>query len=288
MSSIDKVLRETISKLSLDINIKTEDLTYLISEFAKIIEFRTNEVLYHSNQQFQAENEVSTNILQNIEEKSDNVTMQAVVAEEPQKKVDVVIKTLTFSDVLRKDLPISPISTQSVVSSNSVTSTNSSRDSEQQYFINGINDASDETRENMAKNVEMRDNIDGIISKNKIISNPDNFINSMLDCEIPMWKVMFYFYMSNKQYDISASTSKEDARQNDKKIDILQDYSNNLLINYDESHPYHEYIEYYFNKTIEYNNSKYICKKDKEGHPIVLIFKNRFLKLINNFIKRKN
>lgn len=285
MSSIDTVLRETISKLSLDINIKTEDLTYLIGEFARIIEFRTNEVLYHNTQQFQAE-AVSTNIPQNIEENS-AIVEQAIV-EEPQKKVDVVIKTPTFSDVLRKDLPISPISTQSVVSSNSVTSTNSSRDSEQQYFINGINDSNDETRENMEKNAEMRDNIDGIVSKNKIISNPDNFINSMLDCEIPMWKVMFYFYMSNKQYDISASTSKEDARQNDKKIDILQDYSNNLLINYDEAHPYHEYIEYYFNKTIEYNNGKYICKKDKEGHPIVLIFKNRFLKLINNFIKRKN
>jgi hypothetical protein len=281
MSAIHEILADTISKLSQNIT-NTQFLNHIICEMTTFIE---NEKFYQL-QQYQEEEVVSTNIPQNIEEKSANVSTQAVI-EEPQKKVDV-IKTPTFSDVLRKDLPPSPISTQSVVSSNSVTSTNSSRDSEQQYFINGINDASDETRENMAKNSEMRDNIDGIVSKNKIINNTDNFINSMLDCEIPMWKVMFYFYMSNKQYDISASTSKEDSRQNDKKIDILEDYSNNLLINYDESHPYHEYIEYYFNKTIEYNNGKYICKKDKEGHPIVLIFKNRFLKLINNFIKRKN
>jgi hypothetical protein len=49
---------------------------------------------------------------------------------------------------------------------------------------------------------------------------------------------------------------------------------------------YYEYIEYYFDKTIDYNrdNDFYSCKKDKSGNPIVLIFKNRFLKLINKYI----
>jgi hypothetical protein len=92
--------------------------------------------------------------------------------------------------------------------------------------------------------------------------------------------------MSNKNFDISASTSQEDARQNDKKDKILEDYSNNKLIEFDDEHPYYEYIEYYFNKTINTNGDTYTCKKDKNGNPIVLILKKKFLLLINKFINK--
>jgi hypothetical protein len=200
-------------------------------------------------------------------------------------------KTLkrSFKEILTKDGSLSNIDTSSnIVSSISVTSTNSSRDSEQQYSIRGIANIDEEIIEKMKHNSEMNKNIEEITTKNKKIYNIDTLIKSLLDARIPMWKIMFYFYISNKDFDISSSISAEDARQNDKKFQILEDYTKNKLIDFDHTHPYYEYIEYYFDKTIDYdsNNDYYSCKKDKSGNPIVLIFKNRFLKLINKSMVR--
>jgi len=299
MSSINDVLRETISKLSFDINIKTEDLTFLIGEFARIIEFRKNEELYYNNQPV---NEVSTSESNVFKEKTVEAEKQSSIIENgSEKTVEVNEESLimdspttvtakpSFKEILKKDLPVSNVDTSStILSSNSVTSTNSSRNSGLQYSIRGIANFEDETIEKMKNNHEMSKNIEEITSKSKKIYNIDSLIKSLLDCGIPMWKIMFYFYISNKEFDISASSSIEDARQNDKKYEILEDYSKNKLINFDDTHPFYEYIEYYFDKTIEYNrdNDFYTCKKDKSGNPIALIFKNRFVKLINKAMMR--
>ena len=270
MSAIGNILRNTISELLKNIS-DNGFLNHIICEMTNFIE---NEKFY-STQKFQ-EQYVSASFNQNIEENSAQPKV-----EEPEIKVDVN-KAPTYSEILKKDSPISPISSQSVVSSNSVTSTNSSRNSGQQYSIGGIVLFEEEIIEKMKHNPEMNKNIDEITIKNKKIYNIDTLIKSLLDAGIPMWKIMFYFYISNKEYDISASSSSEDARQNDKKFQILEDYSKNKLINFDDNHPFYEYIKYYFDKTIEYNsnNDFFTCKKDKGGNPIVLIFKNRFVKLI--------
>lgn len=276
MSSIDKILKNTIFELSENI-LDTSFLNHIICEMTNFIE---NEKFY-STQKFQ-EQYVSASFNQNIEENSAQPKV-----EEPEIKVDVN-KAPTYSEILKKDSPISPISSQSIVSSNSVTSTNSSRNSGQQYSIGGIVLFEEEIIEKMKHNPEMNKNIDKITIKNKKIYNIDTLIKSLLDAGIPMWKIMFYFYISNKEYDISASSSREDARQNDKKFQILEDYSKNKLINFDDNHPFYEYIKYYFDKTIEYNsnNDFFTCKKDKGGNPIVLIFKNRFVKLIKKSMTR--
>lgn len=303
MTSIDDVLRETISKLSLDTNLKTEDFTYLIGEFARIIEYRKNQEFYYNNQQM---NEVSNTFSDNttepgFEKADENKKESAIIETSPEKTSQnneepsttesptTVTAKPSFKEILKKDGSNSNIDTSSnVVSSNSVTSTNSSRNSGQQHSIAGIGIFDEEIIEKMKHNPEMNKNIEEITIKNKKIYNIDTLIKSLLDAGIPMWKIMFYFYISNKEFDISSSTSSEDARQNDKKFQILEDYSKNKLINFDDTHPFYEYIEYYFDKTIDYNskNDYFISKKDKSGNPIVLIFKNRFVKLINKSMTR--
>ena len=292
MSSVDDVLRETISKLSLDVNLKTEDFTYLISEFARIIEYRKNQDLYYNNQSVNDESpektietEKESPIIEHCSEKTVEDENESLIMDSPT----TVTGKPSFKEILKKDLPPSNIDTSStIVSSNSVTSTNSSHNSEQQVFIRGIANIDEEIIEKMKNNSEMNKNIKEITTKNKKIYNIDTLIKSLLYAGIPMWKIMFYFYISNKQFDISASTSSKDALQNDKMFQILEDYSKNKLIDFNDTHPYYEYIEYYFDKTIDYNsiNDYYTCKKNKSGNPIVLIFKNRFVKLINNFIKQ--
>jgi hypothetical protein len=91
--------------------------------------------------------------------------------------------------------------------------------------------------------------------------------------------------MSNKKYDLTASISTEDVNG----PEILHAYHSNQLIDFNdkdgrivENHKYYKYIDYYFNKTIQYSNGIYTCKKDT----IVLIFRNRFLHLINNKNKK--
>jgi hypothetical protein len=316
MSSTEDVLRETISKLSLDINLIPEDFTYFICVITRMIEYRKNEKLYRKDK---AVNEVSGESISSntFSEKTVETEKESSIIEHGSKKIveadeesliieDGSEKTLknekeslimdspttvtakpSFKEILKKDLPPSNVDTSyTIVSSNSVTSTNSSRDSEQHYSIRGIADIDEEVIEKMKHNSEMNKNIEEIINKNKKIYNIDTLIKSLLYARIPMWKIMFYFYISNKDFDISSSISAEDARQNDKKFQILEDYTKNKLINFDDTHPYYEYIEYYFDKTIDYNrdNDFYSCKKDKSGNPIVLIFKNRFLKLINKYI----
>ena len=292
----EKILQDTLFKLIEQEELNSSDLNYLLGEVIRLIEFRKNEKLY--NEQFIQNTDVNP---QNIEGNSNEASVEASVEEKSvvnsqtiekssvdnseSKKALVEIpsvNTKTFKDVLSKNLSPS----DSIVSSNSVTSTNSSHNSEQKYFIRGINEANEAMIETMKQIPQFKDKIDDIIKTNKIITNPNDFINSMLDYGIPMWKIMYYFYMSNKNFDISASTSQEDARQNDKKDKILEDYSNNKLIEFDDEHPYYEYIEYYFNKTIDTKGDTYTCKKDKNGNPIVLILKKKFLLLINRFINR--
>jgi hypothetical protein len=295
----EQILEETLFKLIKQEELNSSDLNYLLGEVIRLIEFRKNEKLY--NEQFNQNIDVNPQYFEgNSNEVSVEASAQATVEQKsvvnPQsidassvdnsdsKKALVEIpsvNTKTFKDVLSKNLSPS----DSIVSSNSVTSTNSSHNSEQKYFIRGINEANEAMIETMKQHSKFNVSIDDIIKTNKIITNPNDFINSMLDYGIPMWKIMYYFYMSNKNFDISASTSQEDARQNDKKDQILEDYSNNKLIDFDIKHPYYKYIEYYFNKTIDTNGDTYTCKKDKNGNPIVLILKKRFLLLINKFIK---
>jgi hypothetical protein len=303
MTSINAVLNETISKLCLDPNIKTEDLTYLISECARIIEYRKNEEFYYNNQPV---NEVSTSVSTSAstvdEEKTVKIEEEFPIMESP---TTVNVKP-SFKEILKKDLPPSNVDTSSaIVSSNSVTSTNSSRNSEQQYFITGIDRFYDEESISlMEKNSQMinagvkngvEDGIKFIISKNKLITNLDDFIKSLLNNDVPLWKIKFYLYISNKEYDLTSSTSVEDAEHNVKAIEIFNDYSipngmkdyfEGTVIDkltgaetyvYIKDHKYNKYIDYYFNKTIEYNKGVYTCKKDT----IVLIFRNRFLHLIN-------
>ena len=292
----EQILEETLFKLIKQEELNSSDLNYLLGEVIRLIEFRKNEKLY--NEQFNQNTDVNPQYFEgngnqvsveaSVEEKSvvNSQTIEKSSVDNSESKKALVeipsVNTKTFKDVLSKNLSPS----DSIVSSNSVTSTNSSHNSEQKYFIRGINEANEAMIETMKQNPQFKDKIDDIIKTNKIITNPNDFINSMLDYGIPMWKIMYYFYMSNKNFDISASTSQEDARQNDKKDKILEDYSNNKLIEFDDEHPYYEYIEYYFNKTIDTKGDTYTCKKDKNGNPIVLILKKKFLLLINRFINK--
>jgi len=263
MNPINKILNETISKLSENIS-NTGFLNHIILEMTNFIE---NENFYREQQ---LQENVSNISSQNIETNSANSANSSnsansannneCLVEEPEIKVDV-IKTPTFKDILKKDLPISPISSKSV-SSESVTSTNSSRNSGQQYFIEGL------SYEN---------------PKNQKIDDLDEFINSMLEQGIPMWRIKYYIYFSNKEFDNSASISAEDAENNVKSIEILLAYSSNKLLNLDENHEFFQYIKYYFNKIIKIEGGKYV--KTISGN---IFLKTRFLSQINNRIKREN
>ena len=175
------------------------------------------------------------------------------MVEEHEIKVDVD-KMPTFSEILKRDLPISPVSPQSV------TSTNSSRNSGQQYSIEGI------SYEN---------------SKNQKVDDIHEFINSMKEQGIPMWKIIYYIYISNKEFDNSASTSVDDAKNNAKSDEILAAYSTNKLLNFDEKHEFFPYMKYYFEKIIKYEDGKYV--KNITGN---IFLKTRFLSQINSRIKK--
>ena len=248
MSGIDKILKKTIFELSENIS-NTGFLNHIICEMTNFIE---NEQFY-STQQFQGQ-DVSASFPQNIEENSAQPKV-----EEPEIKVDVN-KAPTDSEILKKDSPISPISPQSVVSSNSVTSTNSSRNSGQQYSIEGI------SYEN---------------PKNQKVDDINEFINSMLDQGILMWRIIYYIYISNKEFDNSASTSPQDAENNVKALEILAAYSSNQLLNFNEIHEFFPYMKYYFEKIIKYEDGKYV--KNITGN---IFLKTRFLSQINSRIKK--
>jgi hypothetical protein len=254
MSSIDDVLRETISKLSFDINIKTEDFTYLKGEFVRIIEYRKNEESYYNNLHV---NEVSGGSISNtfsektVEAEKDSPIIETVENKKELSSIEsptTVTAKPSFKEILKRDGSHSNIDTSSTNgSSNSVTSTNSSRNSEQQYFVKGIDAVYDErTIELMENNREMvDDNIDEIIAKNKLITNHDEFIKSLLNIGIPMWKIKFFFYMSNKKYDLTASISTEDVNG----PEILHAYHPNQLIDFNdkdgrivENHKYYKWV----------------------------------------------
>ena len=52
----------------------------------------------------------------------------------------------------------------------------------------------------------------------------------MINIKIPMWKIMYYLYISNKEFDNSGSTSTEDANNNQIAYEILDAHSSNKLI----------------------------------------------------------
>ena len=242
MNATCKTLRKTISELSENIS-NPNFLNNIIYQMTYFIE---NENFYQE-QQFQ-EKDVSATFSQNIEENSDKS-----LGKEHEIKVDVN-KAPTFSEILKRDLPISPVSPQSV------TSTNSSRNSGQQYSIEGI------SYEN---------------PKNHKIYDIDEFINSMRDQGILMWKIIYYIYISNKEFDNSASTSEEDAKNNVKAPEILNAYSSNKLLNFNETHEFFPYMKYYFEKIIKCEDEKYV--KNITGN---IFFKTRFLRQINNLITK--
>ena len=72
---------------------------------------------------------------------------------------------------------------------------------------------------------------------------------------IPMWKIIYYIYISNKEFDNSASTSVDDAKNNAKSDEILAAYSTNKLLNFDEKHEFFPYMKYYFEKIIKYGRN---------------------------------
>ena len=272
MSSIDDVLRETISKLSLDTNLKTEDFTYLIGEFARIIDYRKNQEFYYNNESV---NEVSGGSIINIfSEKTIEADKESPIIEHGSKKTvetekeSTIIESPTtvtlkrsFKEILTQDGSQSNVDTSSsIVSSNSVTSTNSSRNSGQQYSIEGI------SYEN---------------PKNQKVDNIHEFINSMLDQGILMWRIIYYIYISNKEFDNSASTSAQDAENNVKALEILAAYSSNQLLNFNEIHEFFPYMKYYFEKIIKYEDGKYV--KNITGN---IFLKTRFLSQINSRIKK--
>ncbi len=243
MTATCKTLRKTISELSENIS-NPNFLNNIICQMTYFIENEN----FHQEQQFKKKG-VSATFSQNIEENSD----QALV-EEHEIKVDVN-KTPTFSEILKRDLPISPVSPQSV------TSTNSSRNSgQQQYSIEGI------SYEN---------------PKNHKIDDIDEFINSMRDQGILMWRIIYYIYISNKEFDNSASTSAEDAKNNVKAPEILDAYSSNQLLNFHENHDFFPYMKYYFEKIIKYEDGKYV--KNITGN---IFLKTRFLRQINSRITK--
>jgi hypothetical protein len=242
MTATCKTLRKTISELSENIS-NPNFLNHIICEMTYFIE---NENFYQ--EQKNQEEDISANFTQNIEENS----AQALV-EEHEIKVDVD-KMPTFSEILKRDLPISPVSPQSV------TSTNSSRNSGQQYSIEGI------SYEN---------------PKNQKVDDIHEFINSMKEQCIPMWKIIYYIYISNKEFDNSASTSVDDAKNNAKANEILEAYSTNKLLNFDEKHEFFPYMKYYFEKIIKYEDGKYV--KNITGN---IFLKTRFLSQINSRIKK--
>jgi len=268
--TMNKVLIGTISNLCLDSNIKTEDLTYLIGELTRIIEFRANEELYYNNQPVNEE-----------------IISVSVVPEEErtEKKIVPIMESPTtvtvkpsFCQILKKDILPSNIVSSNIVSSNSVTSTNSSRNSESKTLIRGIGEGNNEDNES----------INHMFEKNKIIINIDDFINSMDDKGFPMWKIIYYLYISNKEMDNSGSSSSEDAIHNGMTKKIFEDYTSNKLINFNEKDSYYEFMEYYFNKIIKFDGKYVVSKTDIKGEPITLFLKKRFLRQINERLKQYN
>jgi len=258
MSTTNKILSKTIFELSENIS-NPNFLNNIICQMTYFIE---NENFYQE-QQFQ-EKGVKATFSQNIEENSTNIEKNSANSaqpkvEAPEIKVDVN-KAPTYSEILKKDSPISPISPQSVVSSNSVTSTNSSRNSGQQYSIEGI------SYEN---------------PKNHKIDDIDEFINSMREQGILMWRIIYYIYISNKEFDNSASVSVEDAENNIIAPKILAAYSSNQLLNFNETDEFFPYMKYYFEKIIKYEDGKYV--KNITGN---IFLKTRFLSQINSRIKK--
>jgi len=273
MSSTEGILKQAISQLIQQIP-DIEDLNHLLGESLNIISFSENEEILKGSLSNLIEKISNTgglnhliSVMTNIIEFRKNKKTKVV---EPQPDVEnledfpkLQEKKQSYKEAAGKGIPSSPSS------SNSVMSTNSSHNNEQSddtKYITGI------TKGNQ---------------NNYIITNINDFIYSMINIKIPMWKIMYYLYISNKEFDNSGSTSTEDANNNQIAYEILDAHSSNKLIKFDENHEYYSFIVYYFNKIIKCENKEYSIKiKNKEGNSIRLFFRTRFLIQINKLFKK--
>ena len=270
MSSTEGILKQAISQLIQQIP-DIEDLNHLLGESLNIISFYENEetlmklllILTEKISNTGGLNHlisVMTNIIEFRKNKKTEIVQDIENLEQFPKLEE---KKQSYKEAAGKGIPSSPSS------SNSVMSTNSSHNNEQfddTKYITGI------TKGNQ---------------NNYIITNINDFIYSMINIKIPMWKIMYYLYISNKEFDNSVSTSTEDAKNNQIADEILDAHSSNKLIKFDENHEYYSFIAYYFNKIIRYENNEYSIKiKNKEGNSIRLFFRTRFLIQINKLFKK--
>lgn len=273
MSSTEEILKQAISQLIQQIP-DIEDLNHLLGESLNIILFYENEetlmklllILTEKISNTGGLNHlisVMTNIIEFRKNKKTNVVEPQPDVENLEDFPKLEEKKQSYKEAVGKGIPSSPSSSNSVMSTNSSHNNEQSDDSK---YIRGI-----------AKGNQ----------HNYIISNINDFIKSMIEIKIPMWKIMYYLYISNKEFDNSVSTSVEDAKNNQIAHEILDAHSSNKLIKFDENHEYYSFIVYYFNKIIGYENNEYSIKiKNKEGNSIRLFFRTRFLIQINKLFKK--
>ncbi len=271
MNPLTEILRKTIIELVANIN-TIDDLNYLISQASGIIAFRENEMLgYNSPVQEVSEVEIDNQSPKGVIENQS----PKVVIENQSPKEDISVSSVfskdenptiteskSWSAIVKANAP------PSSVCSNSVSSTICSRDNEQQgdydnehKFIKGITKGSE---------------------KLYIIHGINDFIESMLEQGIEFWKIQYYIYFSNKENDTTCSVSKEDAKHQEMAPKILEAYTQNKLLNFDNTHNFYEFIEYYFNKIVKKKDGKY---SKNITAPIVL--KVKFLLQINRRIMKQ-
>ena len=262
MSTVEDILKKAVCDLVEKIN-NIEDLNYLINQASGIIAFRENEMLGYNNpvqevHEVVIENQSPKSVVDNQSPKED-VSVSSVFSKDENP---TITESKSWTAVVKKNAP------PSSVCSNSVSSTICSRDNEQQEdndnehkFIKGITKGSE---------------------KLYIIHGINDFIKSMLDQGIEFWKIQYYIYFSNKENDTTCSVSKEDAKHQEMAPKILEAYTQNKLLNFDNNHDFYEFIEYYFNKIVKNEDGKYIKNITA---PIVL--KVKFLLQINRRIMKQ-
>ena len=238
MSTVEDILKKAVCDLVEKIN-NIEDLNYLINQASGIIAFRENEMLGYNNPvqevpEVVIDNQSPKSVVDNQSPKED-VSVSSVFSKDENP---TITESKSWTAVVKKNAP------PSSVCSNSVSSTICSRDNEQQEdndnehkFIKGITKGSE---------------------KLYIIHGINEFIESMLNQGIEFWKIQYYIYFSNKENDTTCSVSKEDAKHQEMAPKILEAYTQNKLLNFDNTHDFYEFIEYYFNKIIKNEDGKYI------------------------------
>lgn len=268
MSTVEDILRNTICELVKNIKF-IDDLNYLVRETSSIIAFRENEMSgYNSPVQevYQADIESqyakadteSQSPKKEIDVSSANSSVVSLKNENP-----TIAESKSWSAIVKANAP------PSSVCSNSVSSTICTRDNEQLE-----DDEDDEHRviKGITKGSE----------KLYIINEINNFIESMLNQDIALWKIQYYIYFSNKENDTTCSVSKEDAKHQEMAPKILEAYSQNKLLHFDDTHEFYEYIEYYFNKIVKKEGGKYV-----KNITAPIILKVKFLLQINKRISKQ-